>query len=162
MSKFCRSLVIALLLLCSAAFADTDNDRTEWHRDIHLAADQQSSDLTCFGCSIYVEGKTAGDVTAFGGRVVLGEQAQVAGDVTTLIGDVRLNGAAKVAGDVTALGGSVHRSPDAQIAGEVTSKEGSGWLAAILIVPLFFLGVLIAFVVWLVQRSRRPAQVPTR
>ena len=156
-------LLAALVIFTSSlAFGDQDNERTEWRHDIHLGASEQSSDLTCFGCSIYVEGKAAGDVTAFGGRVVVADQAEIAGDVTALIGDIRLEGAAKIAGDVTALGGSVHRSADAQVAGDVTSKEGSGWLLGLLIVPLFLLGVVIAFVVWLVQRSRRPAPAPGR
>jgi len=35
--------------------------------------------------------------------------------------------------------------------------EGHGWLALIFLLPLVVLGLLVAGLVWLIQRIRRPA-----
>ena len=66
----------------------------------------------------------------------------------------------KVAGDVTVVGGGLRRDPQASISGDVTSVGGRGWVIPILLAPFVFLGLLIAFVVWLVQRIRRPSIPP--
>ncbi len=85
------------------------------------------------------------------------DQAQVAGDVSIFGGDARLDRGARVAGDVSVFGGQVRRDPQAAIAGDVTSFGGHGWLLPILLMPIVLLGLLVALVVWIVQRTRRPA-----
>ena len=38
---------------------------------------ERVSDATCFGCTIHVRGHVMGDVTAFGGSIVVEDQGQV-------------------------------------------------------------------------------------
>jgi len=165
MNRLHRNVCLAslsIILLIASAFAAGDPDRTQFGHDIRIAANEQAGDLTCINCSVYIEGQVAGDVTTIHGRVVLEGPGQVAGDVTTVLGDVRLEAATQIAGDLTVVGGHVRRNPASRIAGEVTAMEGTGWAAIIFVVPLFFLGALIALIVWLVHRNRRPNPVPVR
>lgn len=155
-------LALMLVLFLLPAYASNAPDRTQWGQDIRVEAGQSVSDLTCFGCSVYVAGNVAGDVTTFNGRIVLEGAGQVAGDVTAFLGDVRVAPGTKIAGDVTSFGGRVHRASDAQLAGDVTEFAGGGWLAVIFGVPLFILGGIIALIVWLIQRNRRPTPIPAR
>jgi hypothetical protein len=76
-------------------------------------------------------------------------------------GDARLDRGVKVAGDVSVFGGQIHRDPQAAIGGDVTSFGGHGWLLPILATPIVLLGLLVALVVWIVQRARRPS-LPAR
>ncbi len=46
------------------------------------------------------------------------------------------------------------------MAGDVTSMGGGGWVFLIFLLPFAFLGGIIALIIWLIQRSRRPAPVP--
>jgi predicted acyltransferase (DUF342 family) len=152
---------ILFLALAPALYAQKRADITQFGHDIRVQPNQQTSDLVCMGCSIYVRGQVAGDVVAILGRVVIDDNAEVSGDVVSLVGNVRVNSGAKIAGDLTALAGSVDRNPTAMIAGDVTSMSGTGWIFLILGVPLFFLAAIIAFIIWLVQRSR-PSAAPVR
>jgi len=153
---------LSVLLLCTSAFAAGAPDRTQFGHDIRIEANEQATDLTCISCSVYIAGEVVGDVVTVHGRVVLEGSGQVAGDVTAVLGDVRMDGSTQVAGDLTVVGGHVRRAQGSQVAGDVTALEGTGWFAAILAIPLFFLGAIIALIVWLVQRNRRPAAVPVR
>ena len=165
-TSHCHSFAVTggLLLLClslsTAALAKENPSYTQLGRNISVGPNDKTGDLTCFGCSIRVRGQVAGDVTAFGGSVVIEDQGQVAGDVTGFGGDIRLDKGVKVAGDVTVFGGEIHRDPQANIAGDVTSMGGRGWLVVIFLTPIVVLGLLVAFVVWLVQRLRRPSMPP--
>jgi hypothetical protein len=149
-----------LLLLClslsTAALAKENPTYTQLGRNISIGPNDKTGDLTCFGCSIRVRGEVAGDVTTFGGSIVIEDQGQVAGDVTGFGGDVRLDQGVKVSGDVTIFGGNLHRDPQASVAGDVTSMGGRGWLVPILLTPIVFLGLVVALVIWLVQRVRQP------
>jgi hypothetical protein len=87
---------------------------------------------------------------------VIENQAEVAGDVTVFGSDIRLDPAVKVAGDVIVFGGTIRRDPQASVEGDLTAIGGRGWIIPILLAPFAILGLLIAFVVWLVQRIRRP------
>jgi cytoskeletal protein CcmA (bactofilin family) len=163
----CRSLSLAAVLLAAvallwlalscAAFATASPDYTQVGHNITIGPNEQVSDLTCFGCSIRVRGQVAGDVTAFAGSVVIEDNAQVAGDVTVFGGDIRLDKAVKVAGSATVFGGQIRRDPQATISGDVTSMGGRVWLVPMLLFPFVILGLLIAFVIWLVQRMRGPS-----
>ncbi|MGA7907978.1 MAG: hypothetical protein WCA16_11275, partial [Candidatus Sulfotelmatobacter sp.] len=89
--------------------------------------------------------------------IVLEDQAQIAGDVTAFGGNIRLDQGVKVAGDAAVFGGEIRRAPEGQIGGDVTSFGGRAWIPLLLLAPLLFLGLLVAFVVWLIGRIRRPA-----
>jgi hypothetical protein len=160
--RTCRhSALAACALVCLAlsttAFAANNTDHTSWGHNINIGPNEKASELTCFGCDIRVRGQVAGDVTAFFGSVIIEDQAEVAGDVTVFGSDIRLDPAVKVAGDVVVLGGQIRRDPQASVEGDLTAIGGHGWIIPILLAPFAILGLLIAFVVWLVQRTRRPA-----
>jgi len=143
--------------LSTSAFAKDNPSVTQVGHNIIIGPDQKVGELTCFGCSIRIRGEVAGDVTAFGGSITLEDQGQVAGDVTVFGGDIRLDQAVKVSGNVTVFGGQIRRDPEASIAGDVTSMGGRGWIIPIFLFPFVLLGLLVAFVVWLVQRLLKPA-----
>lgn len=162
MTRSCLARVLCFLLLTipACAFAKNDPELTQFGRDIRVEAGQKAGEVTCFNCSIYIAGETSGEVTALHGNIILESGGSIAGDVTAIWGDVRLQAGTKIAGEVTALAGGVRRSPQSSIAGDVTSFEGTKWVLVIVVPPLLFLGLLVALIVWLVQRSRRPAQMP--
>src|SRR5258708_18098997 len=97
--------------LSGCAFAKNNPSYTQFGHNINIGPNEEVSDLTCFGCSIRVRGQVAGDVTAFGGSIVLENEGQIAGDVTTFGGDIRLDRGVKVAGGVTVFGGQLPRDP---------------------------------------------------
>jgi hypothetical protein len=152
------------MLLCvvlpTAAWAKDNPDRTQFNRDIRIEANEKTADATCINCSIYVRGQVAGDVTAIHGNIVLHQGASVAGDATTVLGNIRVEGGTSVAGDLTSVGGAVRRDSGASVAGDVTSLESKALVVLIIISPLVVLGLIIALVVWLVQRNRRTAPAP--
>ena len=144
--------------LSSSAFADGARDRTQFGRSITIAPGDEASDVTCFGCSIRVRGHVMGDVTTFGGSIVVEDEGQIAGDTTSFGGDVRLDKGVKLAGDVAVFGGHLRRDAAATIGGDVTSFTGTGWMLLVFGLPLVMLGAFVAFVFWLVRRlTRRPA-----
>jgi len=70
---------------------------------------------------------------------------------------VRVAGGAKIAGDVAVFAGRLSRDPQATISGDVSAMGGRGWIIPILLFPLVVVGLLVALIVWLVQRGRRPS-----
>ena len=152
--------VACFLILSTAAFAKANPDRTQFGHNISIGPNEEVSDVTCIGCSIRIRGQVSGDATTVGGSIFIEDQGQVAGDVTAVAGNARLDKEVKVAGDVTVVGGELRRDPQASISGDVTNVGGRGWIIPILLVPFVFLGLLIAFVVWIIQRISRPAAVP--
>lgn len=150
-------LAASSVALSVTVFSKDNPSYTQVGRSINIGASDEVGDLTCFGCSVHVHGLVAGDVTTFGGNIAVEDQAQISGDVTAFGGDLRLTKGVKVDGDVTVFGGQVRRDPEATVAGDVTSMNGRGWVALIFLVPLVVIGVLVALVIWLVQRARRPS-----
>jgi hypothetical protein len=150
-------VALCWLLLSGLAFGATDRSYTKIGQNITVGPNEQVADLTCVACSIRVRGQVAGDVTAVGGSIVIESPAQVAGDITAVAGDVRLEQGVKIAGNATVVGGDLHRDPQATVAGDVTTMGGRGWVLPVLLAPFIVLGLLIALVVWLVQRARRPS-----
>ena len=78
----CLSFVCASLFFCLtiASFAQNKkaaSDRTQTGSDIRVGPNDETGELTCFGCSIHVRGHVLGDVTTFGGSVVVEEGGQV-------------------------------------------------------------------------------------
>jgi hypothetical protein len=141
-------------------FAAKSADRTQFGRDIHIAAGEKTGDITCINCSIYLQGQASGDVTAVHGNVALETGSAVAGDVTAVWGNIRTESGTQVAGDLTAVAGSVRRDPRSTAAGDVTSLEGTKWMLAIVVPPIVFLGGILALIIWLLQRSRVRAPAP--
>ena len=160
LSRWLVLLLGFITTISLASFADGSHDRTQVGHNISIGPNEEVSEATCFGCSIHVRGHVSGDVTAFGGSIVLEDQAQVDGDATTFGGDLRLDKAAKVNGDATVFGGRIRRDAEATVGGDVTNMGGPGWILLIFAAPLIVFGLFVWFVVWLIRQLTRPA-VPT-
>jgi len=151
---FSSLYVMALVVLLSAgALAKERPERTQFNRDIRVESGEKTGDVTCINCNIYIGGQVSGDATALHGRIVVETGASVAGDVTTLLGGVRVEPGSNIAGDLTVVGGALHRDTGAAVAGDVTSLENRLWVFLIILTPFIFVGLIIALIVWLVQRS---------
>ena len=150
------SAIALILLVSTAALSQEKATYTQWGHTINIGPDDEAADVTCFGCSIHVRGEVSGDVTAFAGSISIEDGAQVSGDVTAFCGDMRLANAARMDGDVTVLGGRLHRDPNVEISGQVTSMGNRTAVMLMALVPFVLLGVLVAGVIWLVRRLRRP------
>jgi hypothetical protein len=157
----CLFLTFVALFFCAglstAALADSSRDRTQVGHDINIPPGEEVDDATCVGCSVRVRGHVSGDVTTFGGSIVVEDQGEIGGDATTFGGSVRLDPQVKVNGDVTVFGGRIRRDPSASIGGDVTNFGGPGWIVLIILVPFAALGGLIALIVWLIRRAARPS-----
>jgi cytoskeletal protein CcmA (bactofilin family) len=151
------AVLIFIVAVSSAAFADGNRDRTQVGNTIYIGPGEEVQDATCFGCSIRVRGHVSGDVTAFGGSILVEDQGQVNGDATVFGGDVRIDKEVKVGGDVTVFGGRIRRDPTSTVGGDVTTMGGPGWMFLIFLVPLIFLGAFVALIVWLIRRLMRPS-----
>jgi len=154
----CLILFSLVSALGSSAVAEGSHERTEVGHDITIGADQTASEATCFGCSVRVRGRVDGDITTFGGSIVIERDGFVGGDATVFGGDLRLDADAKVK-DVTVFGGRVHRDPQAVVDGDTTTFAGGAalWLFILFGLPFLFLGAIIGLVVWLIRRFKRPA-----
>jgi hypothetical protein len=144
-------------LLAAPVFGEGSHDRTQFGHDITVGSEEKVAEVTCFFCNVRVRGQVGGDVTTFGGGVVVEQDAFVGGDTTTFGGDVRLEAGARVK-DVTIFGGRMRRDSQALVGGDVTTFAGGAalWLFIIFGLPFVVLGALIALIVWLIRRSRRP------
>jgi len=151
-----RFLVLLVAAISTAAFADGSHDRTQVGHSISIGPDEQVGDATCFGCSVRVRGQVSGDVTTFGGSIVIEDHGQVSGDATTFGGDVRLDKDVKVSGDVTVFGGRIRRDPAATVGGDVTNMGGPGWMILIFVLPVAFLALFVVLIVWLIRLLLRP------
>ena len=150
-----------LLYVTVAVFAENSHDRTQFGHDITVAPGEEVSQVTCFGCSVRVRGAVAGDVTTFGGGVVVEEQGQVGGDLTSFGGSLRLEKEANIGGDVTVFGGRIRRDDSAKIGGDVSTFTGTFWLLLIFGLPFVILGAFIALIVWIIRMAtHRGAPVP--
>jgi len=157
----CLLLVLALGV---PAFADGSHDRTQFGHDVTVGADETVAEVTCFSCSVRVRGHVDGDVTTFGGSVVVEHDGFIGGDTTTFGGDVRLDGGAKVK-DLTVFGGRIRRDSGASVGGDVTTFGGGAglWLFIVFGLPFLILGAFLALIIWLVRHfTRRAVPVPAR
>src|ERR1700683_4301031 len=157
--RICRYRLLSAAIACllafsTGAFAKAKADRTQFGHDISIGPSEEVGDVTCIGCSIRTRGQIFGDATTVGGSIFIEGQGQVAGDVTAVAGDARLGNEVKVAG------GELRQDPHASVSGDVTNVGGRGWILPILVAPFAILGLLVALVVWLIQRARRPAIPP--
>ncbi|HSY90967.1 MAG TPA: polymer-forming cytoskeletal protein [Candidatus Binatus sp.] len=154
-----RLLPVCLLFclaLSTGASAREARDRTQVGGNIIVGPGEEVGDATCFGCSIRIRGHVSSDATAFGGSIIVEDQGRVDGDVTAFAGGVRIGNQGSVKGDVTVFGGRIQRDPAATVGGDVTTMGGPGWIVLILGAPLFFFGLFVALVVWIVRRLLRP------
>ena len=156
----CTVCVLAVLMTPSAALVEANADRFQINRDIRVQPDEEVGDVTCINCSVYILGRVSGDVTTINGNIVAQQGATIAGDTTAVRGNTRLENGTQVGGDVTAIAGTVRRDPQATVGGDVTSMGGGGWIFLVFLLPFAVLGGIIALIIWLIQRSRRPAPVP--
>jgi cytoskeletal protein CcmA (bactofilin family) len=159
--RFSLLLLLACLLFCmmlsTAAFAGGTHERTQAGSNITIGPGEEVSEATCFGCSIRVRGQVSGDVTVFGGSVIIEDEGQVGGDITAFGGGIRLGKEVNVKGDVTVFGGRIQRDPAATVGGDVTTMGGPGWIVLIVLAPFIFLGLFAALIVWVIRRLLRPA-----
>ncbi len=156
--------LLFVLALGVPAFADGSHDRTQFGHDVIVGADETVAEVTCFSCSVRVRGHVDGDVTTFGGSVVVEHDGSIGGDTTTFGGDVRLDGGAIVK-DLTVFGGRIRRDSAASVGGDVTTFGGGAglWLFIVFGLPFLILGAFIALIVWLVRHfTRRAVPVPAR
>lgn len=152
---------IFLLSVGLSAFAESSHDRTQFGHNITVGPGEEVSQVTCFGCSVRVQGHVAGDVTTFGGGVVVEGQGQIGGDLTSFGGNLRLEQEATIGGDVTVFGGHIRRDDSAKIGGDVSTFAGTYWLLLIFGLPFVILGAFIALVVWIIRMvMHRQAPVP--
>jgi cytoskeletal protein CcmA (bactofilin family) len=149
--------IVLLGAVSSGSFGVDSHDRTEWGHNITISAGDEATELTCFGCSVRIRGHVAGDVTVFGGNIILEDKGEMGGDATAFLGEVRLEKEVRVGGDVTAFGGRIRRDSSAIIGGDVSNYAGTGWLFLVIGLPLLMLGSLVALIVWLIRRLMRPA-----
>lgn len=146
------------------AFANGSHDRTQFGHETVVGADERATDVTCFSCSVRIRGQVSGDVTTFGGSVVIEPDGEVTGDTTVFAGDVRLDAGARVR-EVTVFGGKLRRDPSASVRGDITTFGGGAalWLFLIFGLPFVVLGAFIALIVWLIRRFiRTPVPVAAR
>lgn len=158
LSAICIAAAIALL--SCAGFAEGSSDRVQVGRSITVQPGENVGDVVCIACSIRVRGQTSGDVVAIAGSVNVEPGAEVAGDTVAVAGNIRLDNGARIGGDVVAVVGTLRRSPEAAVGGNVTGVGGAKWALLIFVLPLLILGGIVALIIWLIQRSRRPAPVP--
>jgi len=154
------SIATAVILVSSFTAAQKSADRVQVGRSLIVQPGEKAGDLVCVLCSIHVRGQTSGDVVAVLGNVTVASGSKIAGDTVAVLGNVRLASGAQIGGDAATVGGMLYRDPDAVIGGKITAISGAGPLLLIFVVPLLILGGIVALIIWLIQRSRRPPQVP--
>jgi len=153
--KLACACLVALVAFSANALAEGSHDRTQMGHSISIGPGEEVSEATCFGCSIRVRGHVDGDVTSFGGSIVLENGAEVGGDATDFGGDIRLDRDVKVSGDVADFGGRIRRDPGASIGGDVTNFNNFMWILLIFVLPFFVLGGFIALIIWVIRRLVR-------
>lgn len=162
---FASSRLFVCLIYIAAlgvpAFAEGSHDRTQFGHEIIIAPDEKATDVTCFSCSVRVRGRVSGDLTTFGGTVVIEQDGEVSGDTTVFAGDLRLESGARVR-EVTVFGGKLRRDPSASVRGDVTTFGGGAalWLFLVFGLPFVVLGAFIALIIWLIRKFSRRRPVP--
>lgn len=148
---------ILFFALPALALAEHSRDRTQVGHNISIGADDEVTDATCFGCTIHIKGHVSGDVTAFGGSIILEDNGSIDGDATTFGGNIRLDKDVAIKGDVTIFGGRLRRDPSAKVGGDVSDFGGGFWIVFIFVAPIVVFGLFLAGIVWLIRRLLRPA-----
>ncbi len=154
-----RWLLLAALLstvVVPGGLYASDGDQVHVGHSITVGENERAGNLVCVGCSIRMEG-TSQDVVAVGGSIMV--DGAIKGDVVAVGGSVFLGENASVSGDVVTVAGHLSRHPNAAVRGEVTEQSGTFLLLGIFLIPLAPLILIIALIIWLVRRNRRPMPV---
>jgi hypothetical protein len=148
--------ICALFVLLSSATLlwAGENDRVQFARNIHISEDESVGDVVCIACSIRIEG-TCGDVVAIGGSIMV--TGDVRGDAVAVGGSMQLDNDANVDGDAVTVGGRLWRNGNATVKGDMVSRSGLPILIGLIVVPLLPIILILALVIWLVGRNRRPS-----
>lgn len=149
---------------------------------------QKTDDVRACGGNVTVLGHVTGDVTDYGGRIMVAESGRVDGDIQSYGGSVEIAGvvggdaksyggritlddAAQVGGDVVTYGGSIDKAPAARVAGDIrhddTAGSGMNWLPlsnpfsfSFPIVPMILGGLVAAALAhWAPVRTWRVGEV---
>jgi cytoskeletal protein CcmA (bactofilin family) len=158
--RLTSGLIACLFFLGSVStvvLAESSHDRTQFGHDISVGPNEETGEVTCFGCSVRVRGHINGDVTVFAGSVTVEDRGEIGGDTTIFAGNLRLDKEVKIRGDVTVFGGRIHREPESMVGGDVTNFGSPLWIVLIFGLPLAIFGAFIALVVWLIRRLTRPS-----
>ena len=145
---------LSFLLLAGCALFAKDGDLVQIGKSISVAQNEEVGDVVCIGCSVHMEGSCGDLVVIAGSATIAGD---VKGDAVAILGSVHLEEDASVSGDVATVGGRVWRHPNATVKGDISSRSGIPLLIGLVVVPLLPLILIVALIVWLVNRSRRPA-----
>ena len=148
---------LLLLIVTPQTLHARNGDQVHIGQSITVGENENVGDLVCIGCSIRVAG-TCGDVVAIGGSIVV--DGKVRGSVVDIGGGVLLGDNAAVSQDLVTVGGHLSRHPNAVVQGDVSVQSGAFILLGIFLVPLLPLILIVALVVWLVRRNRRPMPAP--
>ena len=148
---------LLLLIVTPQTLHARNGDQVHIGQSITVGENENVGDLVCIGCSIRVAG-TCGDVVAIGGSIVV--DGKVRGSVVAIGGGVLLGDNASVSQDLVTVGGHLSRHPNAVVHGDVSVQSGAFILLGIFLVPLLPLVLIVALVVWLVRRNRRPMPAP--
>jgi hypothetical protein len=147
---------LLLLIVTAPTLHAWDGDQVHIGQSIIVDENQNAGSVVCIGCSIRMDG-TSGDVVAIGGSIAV--NGNVKGSVVAVGGGALLGENSSVSEDVVTVGGHLSRHPNAVVKGDVSVQSGAPILIAVILVPLLPVFLIVALVVWLVGRNRRPVPV---
>lgn len=108
--------------------ADAERDRADAQREVAEAQAELARSRVSTGGPVTVEkGSRVDDAVAYGGPVIVEEDAVVQGDAVAFGGDVVLKKNAVVEGDAVSFGGQVVREEGSKVEGETVSMGGGGF-----------------------------------
>jgi len=90
--------------------------------NVRIEKNETAHDVTVFGGNADILGTVTGDLSVFGGKVLIANGARVHGDASMMGGLLIVEDGARVDGDVSVIGGKLERGEHAEIGGDV---EGS-------------------------------------
>jgi hypothetical protein len=148
------AVLLGIIGVAAAVAEQPGGDHVSMGNRIEVDENEDAGDLVCFLCSVRVDGSSE-DVVVFGGRAVI--SGTVKGDLVDIGTGVTLGEDAVVNGDLVAIGGRVSRNPGAVLKGDVSLHPGGTLLVLVLLTPFLPIVLVIAGIIWLVRRNRRPA-----
>ena len=113
------SIAIAGSIALSVPLQARADDRVSFGQGVVIATNEVVDSAASFGGDVAIDGEVRGDVTSFGGNIVLGPHAHVHGNLATMGGALSRDPAARIDGDVATFGGA-----------EVVGPTWGGMLAA--------------------------------
>jgi hypothetical protein len=124
-----RCTILAFLLLVGMISAATAQDAHYLHK-FEIPVAQASHSVSCYGCSVFVNGTVLGDVTTVAGNVVVtgkvtGKVSATGGDIDVVTDGHIYGGAYTLVGNINLRGGTVEREASAHF-GTVEGESGGG------------------------------------